>query len=210
MGHIIQLHDDPHGAAQSLLPWYVNGTLDSAEAALVEAHLEGCADCRADLEADRALGLEVAGLSMDVEHGWAAMRARMETTPQRRSASPVRFLRRPVAIGWAVAGQLAAAALIIAIALPARHAPVDADYHALGAATVAEPGNLVIQFKPDITEGAMRATFMQTGSRVVDGPTASGAYVLRVDGNKRDIALKQLRATPGIALAEPIDRGDQP
>ena len=210
MGHIIQLHDDPHGAARSLLPWYVNGTLDPAETALVEEHLAACADCRADLEADRALGRQVADLSMDVEHGWAAMRARMETTPQLRSASPMRFLRRPVAIGWAVAGQLAAAALIVAIALPARHAQTDADYHVLGSATVAAPGNLIIQFKPDVTEGAMRAAFMRTGSRVVDGPTASGAYVLRVDGNKRDAALNQLRATPGIALAEPIDRGDQP
>jgi len=210
MGHIIQLHDDPHGAARSLLPWYVNGTLDPAETALVEEHLAACADCRADLEADRALGRQVADLSMDVEHGWAAMRARMETTPQLRSASPMRFLRRPVAIGWAVAGQLAAAALIVAIALPARNAPTDANYHVLGAATVAAPGNLIIQFKPDVTEGAMRAAFMRTGSRVVDGPTASGAYVLHVDGNRRDAALNQLRATPGIALAEPIDRGDQP
>ena len=210
MGNIIQLHDDPHGAAQSLLPWYVNGTLDSAEAAVVEAHLASCADCRADLAADRALGRQVADLSMDVEHGWAAMRARMEATPQ-RSASPIRFLRRPVAIGWAVAGQLAAAAaLIVAIALPTRHEPTDARYHTLGAATVAEPGNLIIQFKPDVTESTMRAAFMGAGSRVVDGPTTTGAYVLRVDGNKRDAALNQLRSTQGIALAEPTDRGDQP
>jgi hypothetical protein len=210
MGNIIQLHDDPHGAARSLLPWYVNGTLDPAETALVEEHLAACADCQADLDADRVLGRQVADLSMDVEHGWAAMRARMETTPQLRSASPMRFLRRPVAIGWAVAGQLAAAALIVAIALPARHAQTDANYHVLGTATVAAPGNLIIQFKPDVTEGAMRAAFVRAGSRVVDGPTASGAYVLRVDGNRRDAALNQLRATPGIALAEPIDRGDQP
>jgi hypothetical protein len=177
---------------------------------LVEEHLAGCADCRADLAADRALGRQVADLSMDVEHGWAAMRASMEARPQLRSTSPIRFLRRPVAIGWAVAGQLAAAALIVAIALPARHAPTDAGYHALGAAMVAKPGNLIIQFKPDVTEGDMRAAFVRTGSRVVDGPTASGASVLRVDGNRRDTALSQLRATPGIALAEPIDRGDQP
>jgi hypothetical protein len=214
MGHIIQLHDDPHGAAQSLLPWYVNGTLDPAETALVEAHLAACADCRADLAADRALGQQVAGLSMDVEQGWAAMRARMEAAPERRSANvsalPVRFLRRPVAIGWAMVGQLAAAALIVAIALPAGHAPTDARYHALGAAATAEPGNLIIQFKPDVLERDMRTAFVRAGSRLVDGPTASGAYVLRVDATRRDAALKQLRATPGIVLAEPIDRGDQP
>ena len=130
--------------------------------------------------------------------------------PQRRSASPIRFLRRPVAIGWAVAGQLAAAALIVAIALPARHAPTDASYHALGTAAVATPGNLIIQFRRDVTEGDMRAAFTRAGSRLVDGPTASGAYVLRVDADRRGAALKQLRATPGIVLAEPIDRGDQP
>lgn len=208
MGHIIQLHDDPHGAAQSLLPWYVNGTLDPAEAELVEAHLAACADCRADLAAERALGGQVAAMSMDVEHGWAVMRERMEAAPQRRALSPVRFLRRPVAIGWVVAGQLAAAALIVALVLPGHPAQTGAPYHALGSAPVAEPGNLVIQFTPDTSERAMRAAFMRADSRVVDGPTASGAYVLRVDAGKRAAALKQLRATPGIVLAEPIDRGD--
>jgi hypothetical protein len=150
-------------------------------------------------------------MSMDVEHGWAAMRDRMEATPQRRSSvSPVRFLRRPVAIGWAVAGQLAAAALIVTLILPGHQAPINAPYRALGSAPVAEAGNLVIQFKPDTTERDMRAAFMQADSRVVDGPTASGAYVLRVDARRRDAALKLFRATPGIVLAEPIDRGDQP
>ena len=34
---------DPHQYAMSLIPWYVNGTLDGAEAAKLGAHLDGCA-----------------------------------------------------------------------------------------------------------------------------------------------------------------------
>ena len=39
------VHDDVRG----LLPWYLNGTLEEAEASLVRAHLEDCSECRADL-----------------------------------------------------------------------------------------------------------------------------------------------------------------
>src|SRR5437868_3598363 len=99
MADLVHLHEDPHDRAQSLLPWYANGTLDPAEAALVEAHLATCADCRAALEMDRAIGGHPADVPLDVEQGWAAMRERLAATPA-RPAAPVRFLRRPIALGW--------------------------------------------------------------------------------------------------------------
>ena len=39
MGTVIPLHGDPHEATQRLLPWYVAGTLEPAERAMVEEHL---------------------------------------------------------------------------------------------------------------------------------------------------------------------------
>jgi anti-sigma factor RsiW len=54
MAEIIRLRGSPHEQAQQLLPWYVNGTLEADEAALVEAHLAECAECRADLAAEQA------------------------------------------------------------------------------------------------------------------------------------------------------------
>jgi len=36
--------------AREMIPWYVNGTLSDAEAALVREHIEACDDCRADVE----------------------------------------------------------------------------------------------------------------------------------------------------------------
>ena len=32
------------------IPWYLNGTLSDSDAALLKAHIESCADCRADIE----------------------------------------------------------------------------------------------------------------------------------------------------------------
>lgn len=37
------------------IPWYLNDTLSETEAALVRAHIEGCPDCRADLELHSSL-----------------------------------------------------------------------------------------------------------------------------------------------------------
>ena len=47
-------------------------------------------------------------------------------------------------------------------------------------------------------------------ARVVDGPTASGAYVVRIAPDRRGQAIDGLRATPQVVLAEPIDPGSQP
>jgi anti-sigma factor RsiW len=47
MGNIVSLRDASHDEIETLLPWFVSGGLEAGEAALVEAHLAGCAECRA-------------------------------------------------------------------------------------------------------------------------------------------------------------------
>ena len=39
---VVRLDAERHRAVQALLPWHAAGTLDAAEAALVEAHLGAC------------------------------------------------------------------------------------------------------------------------------------------------------------------------
>src|SRR5689334_7255201 len=77
MGQIIHMSGDDHLETQALMPWYVNGRLESEELATVEAHLAECAECRADLRLQRRLQTEVAQLPMDIEQGWADMRRRL-------------------------------------------------------------------------------------------------------------------------------------
>ena len=39
-----------HGTATKLLPWFVNGSLDESEHALVDTHLKICETCQADVQ----------------------------------------------------------------------------------------------------------------------------------------------------------------
>lgn len=44
-----------HRTAWELIPWYVNDTLEAAERRLVERHLAGCAECRAEVALCRGM-----------------------------------------------------------------------------------------------------------------------------------------------------------
>src|SRR3954471_23341367 len=77
--NIVRLEPDPHVAVQMLLPWYLTGRLSSGEHAEVEEHLAGCALCRAELETERQWRQmqPAQEAQVDVEEGWAKMRARL-------------------------------------------------------------------------------------------------------------------------------------
>ena len=213
MAEIIRLRGSLHEQAQQLLPWYVNGTLEPDDRAMVEAHLAECVECRADLAAEQVLARDVAALPLDVEHAWSMLSERIDAEgPPRRLAEPVPFLRRKVAMGWALGGPLAAAAAVAlaVMVVPGAPSPAGETYRALGSAPTAQPGNALVMFRPDARDVDLRSALTKAGARVVDGPTATGAYVVRIAPAGRAQALDRLRATPQVALAEPIDPGSQP
>lgn len=207
MAEIIHLRQNPHEEVQELLPWLVNGTLTKSEVEQVEAHLAECAECRAELVAERKLAAAIESSPVDTEGAWERMEERLDVraTPQIRPAAG--FWSRRVPLGWAVASPLAAAAaaaLVMVNVLPSR-TPEQAQYRALGGAQLALGANLIVQFQAGTRVADMQAALQGVDARLVDGPTDAGAYLLRVDGGKRELALKQLRDNQVIALAEPID-----
>ena len=194
-----------------LLPWYVNGTLDATEAALFEAHLAQCEECRADLAANRALREAYAEAPVTAEPVRASPLERLPLTRKARTARWRRPLQRRVGLGWALAGQAAVAATVAAAFLAFQApAPPAHRYNLLGADAAAQHGNVIVLFAPDTAERDLRAALEAHEARLVDGPTASGAYVLRVADDARPAALENLRALPQIVLAEPIDAGGAP
>lgn len=207
MADIIHLHRTAHEDAQLLLPWYVNQTLTADEAAMVEAHLRECADCRHDFETESELARDIAAHSCDGGSDWMAPNQRPDWRLRRPASVP--FLRRRVPLGWLVVGQLAiATALGLAIYAPsARQAPGQT-YEALGS-DVQQSGNLVVVFQPERSERDMRAALLAANAQIVDGPNASGAYVLSVPQAQRREALNRLRSLPQVVLAEPIDPGGE-
>jgi anti-sigma factor RsiW len=179
----------------------VNGTLEDSEAAKVARHLCECAECREDLEMERALAGHVRDLTGE-EPGWAALKARIDgVRPLRPKA---RLFSRRIPVGWALLAQAASIAIVASlIIVTSTRAPQL--YRTLGAVPHAATGNLVVIFKPDSSEAAMRTVLTQNQARIVDGPTATDAYVLHVAPEHRLAILARLKADRGISLAEPID-----
>lgn len=207
MARIIRLHDENHWELQRLLPWYVTGRLDPTEHARVEAHLAGCQECQEEVRFERTLAETVKDLPLDAEVGWRRLERRLKAEPQR---APRRWPGARAATlwgGWAVA---ACALIAVGVTVLPRPQPSNAAYHTLGAAHSVTPGNMVVVFRPETPERAIRSALAAAGARIVDGPTAADAYVLQVPAAQRPQALAQLRGGPNIVLAEPVDPGAAP
>lgn len=216
MADIITLRDEPHLAAEALLPWYVNGQLDPDEHGQLDAHIAGCAECQAALNFEQSLMREIAALPIDVEHGWSRMQDRLNAERRRPaggSFGSIAGARRagPGWFGWAVAAQ---AALLVAVGgvamLPRQPTPAHRAapaYHALSAPAVPRAGNIVVIFRPETPERDLRAALVANNAHLVDGPTASDAYVLSVPMPDRASVLTRLRARADVVLAEPTGPG---
>jgi len=83
-------------------------------------------------------------------------------------------------------------------------------YHALGNGAAPSGGNLVVIFEPATTEREFRRILQRHGARVVDGPTVTDAYLLRVADTERQRALEALRHDPAVRLAEALDENGTP
>jgi hypothetical protein len=221
MGNIIRLPDGRRHEAQLLLPWYLTGQLDADEAARVEAHLDACPECQAELELERRLQAGVAGLPIEAEHAWAGMLHKLRNPPRPPAAAFGAWLSalagRTLAtsraaapwLGWAAAAGLG---MFVLASAPAPAPGPAASYHALSAlpAAARPAGNMVVIFRPDATEQSIRRALRDAGARLVDGPTAADAYVLQVAPAARERALSSLRARRAVVLAEAVDPGGSP
>jgi anti-sigma factor RsiW len=219
-GQILHLEPDPHAAVQRLLPWYLTGRLETTEHDAVEAHLAQCAECRAELETERQWQLLQPGhgAQVDVEDGWARMRARLggesASPPSPALPAAARRQRSWARPAWRVpahlpsrvwaAPALLSVALVVAIGFTLRPAPALGEYHAL-AAPVETSGTAVVRFRPDATEAQIRHGLKDSGARLVDGPTVSDAYVVRLPREHYAAALDKLRKEPGVALVEALE-----
>jgi anti-sigma factor RsiW len=211
MAEIFPLRPSEHDTVRQLLPWHVNGSLSVEETARVEAHLSQCEECRDDLAAERELAREIALLPLDVDEGWQAMALRMGPAPAGNDNRRVPWLRRSVPAGWAVGGAIAASAVLTFGAMNLqRPATPERTFHTLGSPAADVGGQAIVLFRPDTTEQQMRTILGARRARVIDGPTAAGAYVLRFDGGDAAGGIEALRQSGQVVLAEPIASDGRP
>jgi hypothetical protein len=231
--HIDRPADDArHREAQDALPWLANGTLAGAELERVQAHVETCAACRADLallrtmraagpgpdldfDPDRALErlmprLDAAPVDDDVPAPRAVPVSPAQETPgllqrwrARRAANDGAWLR------VAVAAQFCAIAVLAALLARPAAQPDAGAYRVLGAAGANGAARIVVTFRPDTPERELRRIVRASGARIVGGPTVTDAWLVGADG-RLDPVLAHLRAEPAVTLAEPLSTDGQP
>lgn len=210
MARVIQLDTDEHQAVQALLPWYVNGTLDEAELDRVRNHLTQCARCQADAAWQErlrppALVADDLVVPSDVNRDWALLARRLaipKPAPARRAHALLsKWLAArwfPLAVG--VQGVLVLALTFAWLWAPPREEP----FHALGAAPPVLTANVLVVFRPSVSEADIRRVLRANHAQLVGGPTATDAYLLRMNALSRDV-LDRLRGDAAVLRVESLE-----
>jgi hypothetical protein len=174
-------------ALLELLPWYLNGTLEGAELAAVEALLLRSAEAREELEVLRRLTAAVreqeqaqhAEQAPPFELGWARLQRSLQ-----QEGRPVP--RRD----WWKPGLAAAAALVVALQLGIlmRPAPTDSDWRLLGGGQeqlLSGGYRVQLRFVEHAQWQQIRALLLELDAVLVDGPSALGVVQVHVPADKR-------------------------
>lgn len=211
MMRLFSVDDPDHAHATEVLPWFVNGTLDPAERSRVERHVTECAACRAELnmlyelqaivQSDRAAAAPLEPLTAVhaepirpaaplgvADRGWL-----------RRYWGAMSFSTRAL-----VAAQCVVIAALTGLLVGIDRAP-PAAYRTLTSPppAVRSEDTVVVVFSDATIQGAVRQLLERVHGRVVDGPNRAGALSVNVPHGQLADALRQLRASPDVRLAEP-------
>lgn len=173
---------------EALLPWYLNGTLAAEERAQVEAYLAERPEAAEELALLQRMRSEV--------------RAQQPGGPGelglRRLLKSVRAERRePARWRWA-----AAAAVLVVLVQSGIIAQLYQRDEAFRPLSGPAAGDLYqIRFHPDATEAALRELLLDADAVIVDGPSASGIYRLRLLGaEEREIRERRLVEARAVVL----------
>lgn len=220
--------ESDHEEVAGLIPWYVNSSLSDQERLKVDAHIAGCAACRAELLAEQQIFDRISGAPA-VEYMPAASLKRLQArldilqspTPALDAAeSPAAGIRRVPTQGWKAAS-IAVMAISISLLLADRWVQFRAQQAAPSYRTVtsspprARDEVIRAVFAPTITLVEMQAILEEAQLRIVSGPTEAGVYSLAANsGRPVRASLALLRQHPAVRFAEQtreeLEPGDKP
>jgi Putative zinc-finger len=214
-----------HRQAWDLIPWIVNDSAPESERQAVQAHLEGCADCRQELEFQRQLHAAMAqriAPDIDARDSWQRLRNRLGTpaTPAAAARGARRHAGRAGKGGmsWLIAAMVVQAIGLGALGaawwsrasapatVPAGYAAV---YRTLSAPEAAVPAATIrAVFAPDLTMAQLQAVLATARLQVRAGPNEVGVWTLGPAGDSNraatEVALRELRASSQVRFAEPL------
>ena len=188
-----------HDAAWELLPWYVNGTLQASERALVDQHLRSCLLCHRELDEQQRLD----ELVRESETVRISPRSSFDTLMRRIDSSATAdsgrsFGYRARIMSWLPVAAALLAVGVVLVVLYSANPDRSGDFRTLSSETPILPSDataLQMVFAQHATEEEIRNLLAGIGGRIVDGPSGAGVYTIELlDGTVQPETLEQLRA----------------
>ena len=170
-------HDDP----ATLLPWYVNGTLEAAERGQVEAWLRDAPEHEAELAMWRAVQVDArnaAPVPAFDELGWRRLRTQL---PAARRTT------------WLKVAAAASVMLIAGLQTAILVRDESGVHRPLGESSVGDQWRFHARFTPSATLEQIGAMLDRHDAQLVGGPSALGLYTIAI--------AKQQALTPEALIA---------
>ncbi len=158
-----------HDTVQRLVPWYVNGTLNEGDMAVVSRHLSSCPNCTAD--ADEEMRQARALAEHDDKRLHVLLSKEQQSFDRLLGSLPEDSSRMP-RNNWRPA-LAAAAALLLAVLVVLRPGPELAPGETLFDAQTSVPHTspapvLQVVFHPETPEQDIRALLIESGSELLE------------------------------------------
>jgi anti-sigma factor RsiW len=221
---------DTHAEAWSLLPWLANGRIQPADREWVEAHVHTCAECRAELAAQRALasnmrdaGNESGIADADEQRSFDKLWSRIEAaetagavaTGTQGAVVPVRAPSRTVRwLAAAVIVQGIGLALFGFNSLREGSAAGDGKFVTVTstAPVRAQAPSISVVFAPEASIGSINTLLEHQGLTLVSGPGLSGNFTAALSpdavasGASAESVAAVISRDPNVTFAQPIAR----
>jgi hypothetical protein len=208
---------DTHAEAWALLPWLANGRIASDEREWVEAHVHSCAECRAELSAQRMVADQMnrdgatapAAAANDEQRSFNKLWARIEASEAATPAAPtVRWLAAAVvvqAVGLGVLGMS-----MLGGGTEARGEYVNVT--SLDPAARENAPAVRVVFAPGASIETINTLLTHQGLQIVEGPGTQGNFtaILSADavasGASADSVASVMSKDPNVSFAQPVAR----
>lgn len=220
---------DTHAEAWDLLPWLANGRMAATDREWVEAHVQSCAECRAELAAQRriaqdlrAAGEAPAAASADEQRSFDKLWSRIEASDAATAAGQgigqqaVGKLRSGRTVRW-----LAAAVIVQGIGLAlfgvqalrsGNDAPPEIRTVTREAPLRGDAPRVSLVFTPGASIESINTLLTHQGLSIVTGPGLSGNFTAELSadavaaGASAESVAAVMSKDPNVTFAQPVAR----
>jgi hypothetical protein len=218
---------DTHAEAWALLPWLANGRIQASDREWVEAHVAACAECRAEVAAQRMMATamnrdgsspESAGTDEQRSFNrlWSRIEASESASPASESAGSVRQTSRTSrTVRWLAAAVIVQGFGLALFGFNALRTPAPG----AGMVTVADvPASRLnaptvrIVFEPDASIATINTLLAHQGLTIVSGPGTAGNFTAELSadavasGASADSVAAVISKDPNVSFAQPVAR----